>query len=689
MGYIRSAVDDLWNDSVADGLPDELDRLVYLAGLLGRDPDLARHGGGNVSLKRPGKDVAGRELDVLWVKAANTPMHDIGRAGFTALRLADFSTLATNLPQSDETLASFLSAVRLDPQDPIPTVEAPLHAALPFPVVLHTHDFPTLALTDTTRRDALVREVWGAEVAYAGYVRPGFPLVKTVMGLSGMDRVQGLVLGKHGFVTWGNTCREAYRSLLRLLGKAEAHLRRARAAKNPLAKQRHSPGDPARRLAASGELLPALRGMLSRYHPAILHLDDAEEARCFADSELAKQIHRRGMATPEHILRCGRMPCYVDATLASLPREEAVHILRQAVDQFEADIRLSFRKHGRGDDPHFPMPRVVILPGIGLVTAGRDKAGAVAASQAYRQVVRVIEFAEAVDQFRFLEEASSFEYEAYYPMLARPEGAVPELQCRVAVVTGAARGMGRAVAVRFAEEGAHLVLTDLDAEGLEQAREEAAEAAGHADRVRAVPADITDERQSAKVFEVAVSAFGGVDILVCNAGIVQAAPVEAYPEPQWDRHFDVNVKGSWLPTREAVRIMKAQGGGVLLYNVSKAAFAPALDNSAYAASKAALAGMARSLALELGGHGIRVNYVNADFVDTPMMRRMAESRAAIKGIPLEQQYEEYRRRNLLEVGPIPPRAVAEALLFLAGDRARYTTGGVLTVDGGLRDAMPR
>jgi len=195
--------------------------------------------------------------------------------------------------------------------------------------------------------------------------------------------------------------------------------------------------------------------------------------------------------------------------------------------------------------------------------------------------------------------------------------------------------------------------------------------------------------ETAAAFARAVRTYGGVDILVCNAGIVQTAPVDKITEEVWDRHFDVNVKGYFLAAREAVRIMKAQGWGSIVFNASKAAFAATSENAAYATSKAAVAALARNLALELAPSQIRVNYFNADFIDTPMMRKMIQDRATMKGISSDQQIEEYRKRNLLGVGPIPPEAVAEAALFLASDRSRYTTGSVITVDGGLRDAMPR
>ena len=447
--------------------------------------------------------------------------------------------------------------------------------------------------------------------------------------------------------------------------------------------------EPAARAAAQRRILPHLRGLLSRSRRVVLDVDNSYDALRFVDSELAKQIHRRGMAAPEHILRCGREPMYIDADLSSKSEAEAVSILRAAVELFEKDYRASFAKHGKGTEMLGPGPRVVLLPGLGLVAAARDKRAARVASQCYRQVMKVMENVESFDQFRFLDEAPAFEFE-YWPLdLARLREPEPELSSRVALVTGGASGVGRAIAARFAREGAHVMITDLEGEGALRAAEEISREVGDPLRVLGLKADATSEKETAETFARTVEAFGGLDILVCNAGVVEAAPVETISEASWDRHFDVNVKGYWLAAREAVKIMKAQGGGSIVFNASKAAFAPTAGNSAYASSKAAVAALARNLALELAPISIRVNYFNADFVDTPLMRRLISERAAQKGIPPEKQEEEYRQRNLLGVGPIPPEAVAEAALFLAGDRARYTTGSVVTIDGGLRDAMPR
>ncbi len=669
-----------WDDAVAATLADDLDRLVYLSSLVGADPSLAGAGGGNTSIKLVERDFAGRLVETLWVKARGVDLREIGRKGFTALRLEDLRLLRAKEALDDEAMMEFMSSCRLDARQGPPSVETPIHAFLPYPVVVHTHDLATQSLTDTSKKDAFVREALGEDVAYLGYVRSGFPMARALAGLPELGTVRGLVLGKRGLITWGETPKACYDNLHRIISRMEDRVAHARALKDPVARVRH-PAEP--RPRAGREILPELRGRLSTSRRMILHLDGSAPAIRFVNSELCKQVHRRGMANPENILRCGRLPLYVDEDLGALGPAERSAALRKAVDLFESDYRASFAKHGHGGEMIGLTPRVVLLPGIGVVGAGADKKSARVAAVNYGETIRVMEAAEALDQFRFIDEASAFEFEYWPLVLADLRVTERELARRVALVTGAAAGIGRAIAGRLAAEGAHVVLADLDADAVRRAAEEIGE------RAIGVPADATSEADMASLFDRAVLEYGGVDILVCNAGFVKSEAFDEVTLETWQRTLSTNVTGPFLAVREAARIMKAQGFGTIVINASKAAYAAPLNNAAYAASKAAAAHFARCLAAELGPSGIRVNYVNADFVDTPMMRRMVADRAAQKGITAEAQLEEYRKRNLMKVGPIPAEAVAEAVLFLASDRSRYTTGGVVTVDGGLTDAMPR
>jgi rhamnulose-1-phosphate aldolase/alcohol dehydrogenase len=670
---------------------DELDALVALSNAVGADPSLTQPGGGNSSIKRRARDFAGREVEVLSVKGSGTDLATIGRAGFTTLRLADLALLQARDEMSDEDMMAFMRACMLDAREAAPSVETPLHALLPHRCIVHTHDFATQALTDTARPEAIVREVFGGDVAYVDYVRPGFPLAKALARHGALTAPRGLVLARHGLVAWGDTPRDCYDNLHHLINVAEAFLARITPERASLGPARAAIAPPERRRERARALLPALRRGVSTARPAILHLDDSPEALAFASSEAARALHARGMATPEHILRCGRVPLYVDADLGALPIAEATRAVASGLDGYAEAARAAYGRHRARIAAEMlpPVPRVVLLPGLGVVGAMKDKANAALGALCYAHGARVMTAAEGLGGFQFLDEADGLAIEYWSLEMGKLKQTERELAGHVALVTGGASGIGRAIAARFAEEGAHVLLTDLDGDA---AREAAASigAACHApERIRAIAADATDAPATAHAVTEAVLAFGGLDILVCNAGFVAAAPVSDVSEATWDLHFDVNVKGTFLAVREVVGVMKAQGRGVILLNASKGAFAPTADNAAYASSKAAVAAFARNLAVELGPHGIRVNYFNADFVDTPLMRKLIAERARQRAITDEEQTAAYRSRNALGVGPIPPRAVAEAALYLCSPRSAFTTGALLTIDGGVKEAMPR
>jgi rhamnulose-1-phosphate aldolase/alcohol dehydrogenase len=677
-------VQNRWDDQKAAALSDELAQLIYLSNLVGSDTTLTQPGGGNSSVKRREEDGAGRPVEVLRVKGSGTDLATIGASGFTGLRRDDLALLERRDQMSDEAMMAFLRAGMLDAREPAPSVETPLHSALPYRFIVHTHDFATQALTDTSQPEGLVREVLGSEAAYIDYVRPGFPLARAVIQKGRLPAgARGLVLGRHGLIAWGDTARDCYESLVLLINRAESYV--AERPKRPFVSAGSASAE-TRRTAARA-VLPVLRAGLGQRKPVILHYDDSAEALAFAGDPRAAELARRGMSTPEHILRCGRLPLHVPADLVAAP-DQAAQAIGGALDRFAAEYRDTFARHGEGEMLD-PSPRVVVLPGLGLVTAMKDKANAAIGNLCYRHVIRVMEAAEALGGFRFLNDADAMEFE-YWPLelvkLKQPE---KELARQVALVTGAASGIGRAIAERLAAEHAHVVMTDVRGDAVREAAAAIGKACKDPQRVRAVTADATSAADSAAAVTDAVMAFGGLDILVANAGFVEAGPIDQLSEESWDRHFDVNVKGYFLAVREAVKVMKVQKRGVILLNASKGAFAPTVDNAAYASSKAAVAALCRNLATELGPHGIRVNCFNADFIDTPMMRTLIEQRAAMKGISVDAQVEEYRRRNLLQVGPIPTTAVAEAALFLVSSRSRFTTGAAIPIDGGIKEAMPR
>jgi rhamnose utilization protein RhaD (predicted bifunctional aldolase and dehydrogenase)/NAD(P)-dependent dehydrogenase (short-subunit alcohol dehydrogenase family) len=689
---------------------DELDALVALSNAVGADPSLTQPGGGNSSIKRRARDFAGREIEVLSVKGSGTDLATIARGGFTTLRLADLALLQAKEAMSDEDMMAFMRACMLDAREPAPSVETPLHALLPHRFIVHTHDFATQALTDTRRPEENVRAAFGDDVAYVDYVRPGFPLARALARMGTVNAPRGLVLARHGLVAWGDSARACYDNLHALINRAEAFVNgfvhssvqvsdegavgRAFVSGTP-------PAPAARRRAAARALLPALRRDLSSPmpggRPLILHLDDSPEALAFAGSPVARAISARGMVTPEHILRCGRLPCVVsgseegspDGDLATMPTADAARAIESALARYAEDARAAFARRRPASEMLPPVPRILLLPGLGVVGAMSNKSNAALAALCYSHGARVMAAAEALGGFEFLDEADGLAIEYWSLEMAKLKQVERELAGHVALVTGGASGIGLAIAKRFAEEGAHVVIADVDGAAARAAAEAIGAACRAPERLRGVAADATSARATADAVDEAVLAFGGLDILVANAGFVAAASLGALGEEDWDRHFDVNTKGAFLAAREAAAVMKTQRRGVILFNASKGAFAPTVDNAAYASSKAAVAALARNLAAELGPDGIRVNYFNADFVDTPLMAKLIAERAQQRGVTLEAQTAAYRARNALGVGPIPVRAIAEAALFLCSPRAAYTTGGVLTIDGGIKEAMPR
>lgn len=688
-----------WDDTVAAGLEDELAQLIYLSNLVGGDPTLTQPGGGNSSLKRREVDFAGRPVDVLRVKGSGTDLRTIGAAGFAGLRSADLAELQRRPRMTDEEMMAFMRASMLDTREPAPSVETPLHAVLPYRFVVHTHDFATQALTDTPRPRELVAEALGAAVAYIDYVRPGFPLARAVMDLGPPPgEARGLVLGRHGLIAWGESARDCYLNLVALISQAEEFVARHRGPR-PFVEPIRDGLTPAERRARASVVLPVLRAALAPRPPApaapprapILHLDDSPEALAFVASGRALELSARGMSTPEHILRCGRLPLALPEGRPLGTIQEAATVIGEAMKSYATAHESAYERQKALAGPTMldASPRVVLAPGLGLITAMKDKANAVVGNACYRHVMRVMEAAEALGGFRFLDEADAVEFE-YWPLeLAKLNAPERELSRQVALVTGAAGGIGRAIAERFLAEGAHLVLTDVDEASLRDTAAALVKACRDPHRVVAVTADVTSAAEAARAVTDAVLAFGGLDILVCNAGFLQSGPIDQIDEEAFTRHFTVNVGGTFLIVREAVAVMKAAGRGSILFNASKGAFAPTADNAAYASSKAAVAALARNLATELGPNGIRVNYINADFVDTALMRRLIAQRAALRGVSVEAQTADYRRRNVLGLGPIPPAAVAEAALFLVSPRAGYTTGTVITIDGGIKEAMPR
>ena len=663
-----------WSDNEARGLG-PLDLRVYTSRLIGAEPALVLHGGGNTSVKLDDHDHRGRPCRALAIKGSGSDLRTIEPSDFARLHLDDLEALRSRSEMSDDEMLAYLARSSLDPDAPRPSIETLLHAFLPDAWVDHSHADAVLALTNQPEGHRIVREVYGDRVAVVPYILPGFKLAQLTADVYDANPgVEGLVLDMHGLVTFGATARESYERHIELVTLAEERVRP------------HLPahGSVGSNEAAAAALAPVLRGALSAERRVIVRCDGSSRVRAFVDRPDLEQISQQGPVTPDHVLRTKRLPLVLPAT--------DPEVVRDAVAAYRADYERYAREHG-GDDAfqHDSAPRVVLAPGVGMFTTGAtwDEAGMVA--DMYRHSMDVIEAATAIGAYRALPPSDLYDME-YWPLeLYKLTRAPPEreLARRVALVTGAGRGIGRAIAQALASDGAYVFVTDIDSEAATTVAD-AITAAG--DRAQALPLDVTNERRTAEAFKAVARQVGGVDIVVSNAGVADAAPLDDLELDTWQRSLDINATGHFLVCRAALRQMRSQGlGGSIVLICTKNALDPGAGFGAYSAAKAAQLQLGRVLAIEGGPDGIRVNMVNPDAVfegSGLWDDDLRAGRAAAHGVAVEDLESFYAQRNLLG-RRVTGADVAEAVSFLASDRAAKTTGAVIPVDGGVRGAFPR
>lgn len=682
----------LWRDEEAEGLG-ELDLLVYRSRLLGANRAICNIYGGNTSAKTIETDFRGRPVRTLWVKGSGSDLATIERKHFAALRLDDVEPLIERESLPDEEMVDYLMKCYLHPNMPRPSIETLLHAFIPAPHVDHTHPDAIISLATSENGEEHVRRLFGERALWVPYVQPGFQMGKRVgAAVRANPKLQAVVLGKHGLVTWGETAKACYENTIRTIQQAEEYIAERAAGRQVFGLVKTPALDTSRRRQVWAEILPIIRGAVSTQRRQVLCIDESEAILDFVGREGAQEVALRGAACPDHLVHTKLYPLFIDWDGTEVNTLKTR--LREGIDRYRQEYQAYFEAHRKGGEPMMDSaPRVILIPGLGLATTGRDAFLAGVARDLYQRAIAVMYGATALDRFVALTPAEAFGVE-YWPLelykltLRPPER---ELAGRVAVVTGGASGIGRATARRLAQEGAHVVILDIDEQGAQTVAEEIVQQHGER-RALAVPCDVRDEAQVIEAFRQAVLAYGGVDIVVNNAGIALAAPITETTLADWHRMYEVLVQGYFLVAREAFRIWQAQGiGGSLIMITSKNALVASKDAAAYSSAKAAEAHLARCLAEEGGAMGVRVNCVAPDAVlhgsriwDT----RWREERARAYGIPPEQLEEYYRQRTTLKVN-IYPEDVAEAVLFLASDRSAKTTGATLTVDGGIPAAYAR
>ena len=680
---------DLWpaNGSAPS---DVLDELVRASNLLGADRAVSNFGGGNTSAKGTAVDHAGVERSVMWVKGSGSDLATMGRAGFTALRLDEVLPLMARASMSDEEMVAHLVRCQLDPAMPRPSIETLLHAFVPAAHVHHTHPDGINVLAGSADGERLTRECFGDSAIWIPYIRPGFTLSQQV-GEAVRDNpgLQLVVLAKHGLVVWGDTAEEAYRATIDAINQAIAFVNERTKGALRFDGPAGAPLDDATRHETLLQLLPAIRGAVSSERAKLLCVDESAKALEFVSSAAAPTLVEVGAPCPDHLVHTKRVPLWVPfdpavddvATLGARVRELAA--------TFRDDYRAYVAEHGPGTTMMDPDARIVLVQHLGLVGVAPTLAGASLSRDLYHRAMEVMAGAHALDRFVSLTAAESFEIE-YWPLelyklsLAPPPG---ELQGRVALVTGAAGGIGRAVVAALAALGAAVVAFDLDGEGASSA---IAELGG---RGLAVAGNVTSEFDVAEAFRGAVEQFGGVDIVISNAGIASSAAIEETTLADWERIHSVLGTGYFLIAREAFRVMREQGaGGSIVFVASKNALVAGRNAAAYSSAKAAELHLARCLAEEGGSAGIRVNTVNPDAVlqgSRIWDSSWREERAAAYGISPDALEEHYRNRTTLGVNVLPADIAAAVVHFASNARSGKSTGNILNVDGGVPGAYTR
>jgi len=658
----------------------EIDQLVYQSRLVGAEESLVLWGGGNNSVKSQSTDLLGNPIDVMYIKSSGSDMKTIVPKEFPAVRLDYIEPLRTRDGEmTDQEMVDYLARCLVDPSSRRPSIETLLHAFLPARAVLHTHADAILALTNTRGREATIRDCFGDAVITVPYLRPGFRLSRDVAdAFASKPDAEGLVLMNHGLITWGETAREAYERHVELVTRAEEFLSGAGSGVSGVgATTPHTPHP------TSTSLAPAIRGALGANRSVILEFDGSEDVLRFLARDDAKRITQIGPATPDHLLYTKRFPLFLDAG------EDVSKALGDYVERYKAHYN-NYPSEFAMLDPH---PRVVLVPGAGMWTAGKDARAARIVRDIYRHTMRIIEFAEGAGGYETLNDEDAFHAE-YWPLELYKLTLLPkekELAGKVAIVTGAASGIGRACAERFAEEGAHVVVTDVDAALAEEVANGIVAKHGLR-RAIALRLDVSSEEYVERAYAETIAAYGGVDIIVSNAGISSFGSLDVLPAADWDRAFAVNARGHFLVARAALRIMKQQRtGGSIVFNASKNVTAPGKEFGAYSVSKAAEAQLCRIVALEGGEFGIRANMLNPDAIfggSRFWSDEMRSMRATAYGIASEKLPDFYRNRTLLKT-EVTADDVAEAALFLAGPRSAKTTGAMVPVDGGVKEAFPR
>lgn len=693
----------LWDEAKAASMAgDEVALLIYRSNLLGADLRLTNYGGGNTSCKAFAKDpLTGKETEVMWVKGSGGDLGTLKRSGLAALyvdRLRSLKNIYRGIEFEDEMVELFNHCI-FDLNSKAPSIDTPLHGFLPFKHIDHLHPDAAIAIAAAKDGKKITEELFNGTIGWVEWQRPGFDLgLQLKQCLDENPGIRGIMLGSHGLFTWGDTAYESYINTLEVIERCSEYLQENLHTKPQVfGGQKISSLEKDERLKQAAKLAPVLRGFCSSQNKMIGHFTDDDRVLQFVNSNDLKKLAPMGTSCPDHFLRTKISPMI----LPLAPAEElsdTTAIKQKLQPEFEAYRKMyadyyNKCKHNNSPAMRDPNPVVILYPGVGMFTFAKDKQTARVASEFYINAINVMSGAEAISEYTSLprQEAFNIEYwlleEAKLQRMPKPKA----LSGRIALITGSAGGIGKAIAKKFADEGACVVVNDNDAQRLTEAKEDFQKQYGK-DVFTTVILDVTNEKDIRQAYEVAALSFGGIDIIVNCAGLSISKPIEEHTEQDWDLLYNVLVKGQFFVTKVGVEVLRKQDiGGDILNIVSKNAMMSGPNNAGYGSAKAAQLHLSRLNAAELGKNKIRVNVVNPDAVisDSKIWAgAWAEGRAKAYGVKVEELPAYYANRTLLnEV--ILPEDIANACFVLVGGLLSKSTGNVLNVDGGVTTAFVR
>ena len=676
-----------WKDTFNN--QSKLKQLITRSNLLGADLKVTNFGGGNTSSKIFLKDPITKKMEnILFVKGSGGDLGSIKEDGFASLYLDKFYSLKKIYrgPNYEDEMVSYYPMCTFNNNPRAASIDTPLHAYVPFPEVDHTHPDSIIALATMSNGRDVINKVYQGKVGWLNWQRPGFDLgLKMENLIEKNNDIMGIVLGHHGLFTWGNTSKECYSNSIQLIKKAQTYLNNSikkYSFGKPIYKKKTYPD-------FEEKLITIIRGLLSTENSKILHLDKSDITLEFVNSKNLKKVAAVGTSCPDHFLRTKRLPMVLPALSELIKNESKINkIIKENLSKYKDAYTKYYNRNRSKGSPNLrdPYPVIILIPEYGMMSFAKNKPTARVSSEFFCNAMNVMKGAEGISKYTGLTEKEAFRIEYWDLEEAKLRRMPPEkeLAGKVALITGAAGGIGSATANKFLNEGCCVVLTDIDKSALEAKKQELINKFGK-DVVHSIPMDVTNEKEVVKAVSSSVNTFGGIDILVANAGFSSASLFENTSSKLWDKNMDILAKGSFLISREVYQKMIDQNnGGSIIFIASKNSLNASKGASAYSVAKSSLLHLSRSIALEGSNYRIRSNVINPDAViqgSKIWQGEWKKQRAASNKISISNVEDFYKNRSLLKVS-ILPEDIAEGIYFFASSKSQKSTGNIINIDGG-------